>query len=68
MFSKSMLIVKTLKELQNDKKCGALATGLLRKVQAPEFIGTLFLLKHMLPSISALIKTFQKRKFNFFQN
>ena len=65
VFKEYVGIVKTLKELQSDKKCGALATGLLRKVQAPEFIGTLYLLKHMLPSISALSKTFQKGSLNF---
>ena len=58
-------IVKTLKELQNDKKSGGLATGLLKKIQAPEFIGTLYLLKHMLPSLSALSKAFQKGSLNF---
>ena len=65
VFEEYVGIVKTLQELQNDKKSGALATGLLKKVQAPEFIGTLYLLKHMLPSLSALSKTFQKGSLNF---
>ena len=59
-------IVNTLKEIQSDRASGSLATGLLKKINDYEFLGTpLYLLKHMLPNLSALSKTFQARSLNY---
>ena len=58
-------IVNTLKEIQSDRASSSLATGLLKKINDYEFLGTLYLLKHMLPNLSALIKTFQAGSLNF---
>ena len=52
-------IVNTLKEIQFDRASGSLATGLSNRINDYEFIGALCLLKHMLPNLSALSKTFQ---------
>ena len=58
-------IVKTLQEIQFDRSSGSLAIGLLKKIKDHEFLGTLYLLKCMLPNISALSKTFQTGSLNF---
>ena len=44
-----------------------MATGLLQTIRDHEFVGTLYVLKCMLPSLSALIKTFQTGSLNFFR-
>ena len=58
-------IVKTLQEIQFDRSSGSLAIGLLKKIKDHKFLGTLFLLKYMLPNLSALSKTFQTGSLNF---
>ena len=58
-------IVKTLQEIQFDRSSVSLAIGLLKKVKDHEFLGTLYLLKFMLPNLSALSKTFQTGSLNF---
>ena len=58
-------LVDALKELEKDKSCGFTATGLLRRINNYEFWGTLGLLKHVLPNLSALSKTFQTGCLNF---
>ena len=50
-------LVKTLQKIQPDRSSGSLATGLLQKIKDHEFLGTLYLLKFMLPNLSALSKT-----------
>ena len=61
-------VVKTLKEIQTLEGNGTSASkaiGLLKKIKKHEFIGTLYLLKFMLPNLSALSKTFQAGSLNF---
>ena len=58
-------IVKTLQEIQFGRSSGSLAIGLLKKIKYHEFLGTLYLLKYMLPNLSALSKTFQTASLNF---
>ena len=43
----------------------ARADGLLRKIDNPTFLGTLYMLKLVLPHLSTLSKTFQKSSLNF---
>ena len=58
-------LVKTLQKIQSDRSSGSLATGLLQKIKDHEFLGTLCLLKFMLPNLSALSKTFQTGSLNY---
>ena len=58
-------LIKALKEMQSDKSSGSIATGLLKKINNYEFLETLYLLKHMVPNLSALSKTFQTGSLNF---
>ena len=60
-------LVKTMEEIIKTErgKSGAKATGLLKKIMKPDFIGTLYLLKHMLPLLSTLSKSFQANSLNF---
>ena len=44
---------------------GAQAEGLLGKIDSPTFLGTLYLLKLVLPHLLTLSKTFQKSSLNF---
>ena len=44
---------------------GAQADGFLRKIHSPTFLGTLYMLKLVLPHLSTLSKTFQKGSLNF---
>ena len=58
-------LIYTLKEIQNDKASGSTASGLLKKISHNEFLGTLYLLKNILPSLTGLSKTFQIGSLNF---
>ena len=58
-------LIYTLKEMQNDKASGSTASGLLKKISYYEFLGTLYLLKNILPSMTGLSKTFQTGILNF---
>ena len=59
-------LVKTLEKIRDtDKASGSLAAGLLKKIKNYEFLGTLYLLKDMLPNLSALSKVFQTGSLNF---
>ena len=58
-------IVKTLQEIRFDYSSRSLAIELLKKIKDHEFLGTLYLLKYMLPNLSALSKTFQTGSLNF---
>ena len=57
--------IYTLKEMQNDKVSGSTASGLLKKIRYYKFLGTLYLLKNILPSLTGLSKTFQTGSLNF---
>ena len=59
-------LITTLREIQaTDKSSGPLAGGLLKKITKYEFLGTLYLLKHMLPNLTALSKVYQTGSLNF---
>ena len=45
-------LIYTLKEMQNDKASGFTASDLLRKISHYEFLGTHYLLKNILPSLT----------------
>ena len=51
--------------MQNDKTSGPTASGLLKKISHYEFLGTLYLLRNILPSLAELSKTFQTGSLNF---
>ena len=51
--------------MQNNKASGSTASGLLKKISHYEFLGTLYLLKNILPSLTGLSKTFQTESLNF---
>ena len=51
--------------MPNDKASGSTAGGLLKKINLYEFLGTLYLLKNILPSLTGLSKTFQTGNLNF---
>ena len=58
-------LIYTLKEMHNNKASGSTASGLLKKISHYEFLGTLYLLKNILPSLTGLSKTFQTESLNF---
>ena len=51
--------------MQNDMESGSTASGLLQSNSHYEFLGTLYLLKNILPSLTGLNKTFQTESLNF---
>ena len=51
--------------MHNNKVSGSTASGLLKKISHYEFLGTLYLLKNILPSLTGLSKTFQIESLNF---
>ena len=57
----------TLKEIQNSNVSGSTTSGLLKKISYYEFLGTLYLLKNILPSLTGLSKTFHTGGLNFFR-
>ena len=50
---------------QDKSPGGAMASGLLKKMDSVEFLGLLYTMKFMLPSLTALSKTFQTGAINF---
>ena len=44
---------------------GPTASGVLKKMDQPEFLVVLYMLKFMLPHLSTLSKSFQSRELNF---
>ena len=64
-FGESKGLIYTLKEMQNDMESGSTASGLLQSNSHYEFLGTLYLLKNILPSLTGLNKTFQTESLNF---
>ena len=57
--------IYTLKEMQNDKVSGSTASGLLKRISHYKFLGTLYLLKNIPPSLTGLSKTCQTGSHNF---
>ena len=57
--------IYNLKEMQNDKLSGSAASGLLKKISHYGFLGTLYLLNNILPSLTGLSKTFQTGSLTF---
>ena len=58
-------LIDASKVIEKDKASGSTATVLLRKINNYKFLGTLCLLKNMLPIVSCLSKTFQTGSLNF---
>ena len=58
-------LIYTLKEMQNDKASSSTASGLLKKISHYKFLGTLYLLKNILPSLTRLSKMFQTKNLKF---
>ena len=58
-------LVHALRSMKDDRKSGPIATGLLKKMDCIDFLGVLYLLKFMLPNLSALSRTFQTGSLNF---
>ena len=54
-------LMRTLRLLKSD----ATACGLLKKIHCPKFIGCVYILKHVLPVLSQLNKSFQRGCVNF---
>ncbi|XP_068712309.1 zinc finger protein 862-like [Montipora foliosa] len=54
-------LMRTLRILESD----ATACGLLKKIHRPKFVGCVYILKHILPVLSQLSKTFQRGCVNF---
>ena len=67
VFDEYVGIRKALEEMQKPLhgKSACLAKGILKKINGHEFIGTLYLLKHFLPVLSILSKSFQASSLNF---
>ena len=60
-------LIHCLHSIQEQDKSpgGAMALGLLKKMDSVEFLGLLYTMKFMLPSLTALSKTFQTSAINF---
>ena len=66
LFKKYVGIMQASRIMKEDRTGGgAQADGLLRKIDNPTFLGTLYMLKFVLPHLSTLSKTFQKASLNF---
>jgi len=61
VFETYIAFLHTFQELRTD----ALALGLLKKMKTVKFVGTIYILKEVLPCLSALSKTFQAGALNF---
>ena len=59
VFHEYVGLVHALRSMKNDPRSGPQATGLLKKIDSIEFLGTLYLLKFILPHLSILSRTFQ---------
>ena len=61
IFDELEAVMKTLTILESD----ATAVGLLKKISNLKFVGCLYILKHVLPSLAKLSKAFQRVSVNF---
>ena len=64
-FGEYKVLNYTLKEMENDKASSSTASGLLKKISHYKFLGTLYLLKNILPSLTRLSKMFQTKNLKF---
>lgn len=55
-------VLQTLRQL---KDIDAVAAGLLSKIASSKFIGTIYILREVLPVLSSLSKNFQRGHVNF---
>ena len=66
LFKKYVGMMQASRIMKEDRTGGgAQADGLLREIDNPTFLGTLYMLKFVLPHLSTLSKTFQKASLNF---
>ena len=65
VFEEYVGLLHLLRILKEDKSAGPTATGILNKMENFRFLGTLYLMKFMLPHLSILSKTFQTGSLNF---
>ena len=66
LFKKYVGMMQASRIMKEDRAVGgAQADGLLRKIDNPTFLGTLYMLKFVLPHLSTLSKSFQKTILNF---
>ena len=61
VFDDLQALMRTLRLLESD----ATACGLLKKIHCPKFVRCVYILKHILPVLSQLSKTFQRGCVNF---
>ena len=61
LFETYAALLHTLQELEKD----ALAVGLLKKIKTVKFLGTIYILKEVVPCLTTLSKTFQPGALNF---
>ena len=61
MFETYAALLHTFQELEKD----ALAVGLLKKIKTVKFLGTIYILKEVVPCLTTLSKTFQPGALNF---
>ena len=62
LFDDYLAVIQTLGQLKDED---AVACGLLSKVKTTKFIGAIYILNAVLPTLSSLSKTFQKGTINF---
>ena len=66
LFKEYLGMTQALKIMKEDRAIGGdQIDGLLRKIDNTTFLGTLYMLKLVLPQLSTLSKTFQKGSLNF---
>ena len=65
VFEEYVGLLHLLRILKEDKSAGPTATGILKKMENFHLLGTLYLMKFMLPHLSILSKTFQTGSLNF---
>ena len=66
LFKEYVGMTQALRNMKEDRAvAGAQAMGLLGKIDNPTFLGTLYMLKLVLPHLPTLSKTFQKGSLNF---
>ena len=61
LFETSAALLHTFQELEKD----VLAVGLLKKIKMVKFLGTIYILKEVVPCLTTLSKTFQPGALNF---
>ena len=65
-FEEYVGILHALRSMKDDQAVGgAIAVGLLKKMDSVKFLSVLYMLKYMLPYLSVLSKIFQTGSLNF---